>query len=133
MKRLWLTLVFILACNPVLARAADQPASEMPMRIGMVMRDSFAISKSALIDNPRRIVPIAAPAQPIDAQAESPEAQAQSILPEDQQDGELYYDDTWRGYVGASSNRRGSPRSVLLTLALSILTTVVGYWLFGRK
>jgi hypothetical protein len=46
---------------------------------------------------------------------------------------ELYYDDTWQGYVGAwPPNRHGSLWSVLLTLGLSLTMTIAGYWIFGR-
>jgi hypothetical protein len=47
---------------------------------------------------------------------------------------ELNYDDTWEGYVGAwPRDKGGSQWSVAVTIALSILASAVGYWLFGRS
>jgi hypothetical protein len=47
---------------------------------------------------------------------------------------ELNYDDSWEGYVGAwRSDAGGSQWSVVVTIVLSILVSVAGYWLFGRS
>ena len=46
---------------------------------------------------------------------------------------EMYYDDTWQGYVGVwGQPRRADLWTVFLTLMLSSLSVVAGYWLFGR-
>lgn len=46
---------------------------------------------------------------------------------------EMYYDDTWQGYVGVWSEPRRTVRgTVFLTFMSSILSAVAGYWLFGK-